>query len=205
MHKGKLYIVASPSGAGKTSLVKALVESTPHIQVSVSHTTRPMRPSETDGVNYHFVDFDFFKNMRRDDLFLEHATVFGNCYGTSELWVKEQLKQCEDVILEIDWQGAQQVRKLMPEAVSIFVLPPSKDALHERLVGRGQDDDDVIKQRVGQAVTEMSHFSEFDYIVVNEEFDLALRDLQTIIRSHRLSVGWIQHYKKGLLNSLLKK
>ncbi|MDP0589426.1 MAG: guanylate kinase [Candidatus Endonucleobacter bathymodioli] len=203
MHKGKLYIVASPSGAGKTSLVKALVESTPHIHISVSHTTRPIRPSETDGASYHFVKPAVFKNMLGNDLFLEHAKVFGNLYGTSELWVKEKLNQCEDVILEIDWQGAQQIRKLMPEAVSIFVLPPSRDALHERLVGRAQDSDDIIMQRVGQAVTEMSHYSEFEYIVVNEEFDLALRDLQTIIRSHRLSVAWIQHYRKGLLDSLL--
>ena len=203
MHKGKLYIIAAPSGAGKTSLVKAMVESTPHVQVSVSHTTRPSRPGEQDGVNYHFTTVEEFKHMLGQGLFLEHAEVFGNFYGTSEPWVREQLEKGEDVILEIDWQGAQQIRRLMPEAVSIFILPPSREALHERLVGRGQDDDEVIERRMAQAVNEMSHYNEFEYIVINDEFDLALRDLQTIIRSRRLSLGWIQHYKEDLIKSLV--
>ncbi|WP_257252786.1 MULTISPECIES: guanylate kinase [unclassified Endozoicomonas] len=202
-NKGKLYIIAAPSGAGKTSLVKAMVQSTPHVKVSVSHTTRPIRPGETDGMNYHFTSKDVFLELMSQGQFLEHAEVFGNYYGTSEAWVREQLDTGEDVILEIDWQGAQQVRKLMPEAVSIFILPPSKEALRERLMGRGTDDFDVIERRMNQAVNEMSHYAEFDYLVINDEFDLALRDLQTIIRSRRLSIGWMQHYKSGLIEGLL--
>ncbi|WP_062264602.1 guanylate kinase [Endozoicomonas arenosclerae] len=201
--KGKLYIIAAPSGAGKTSLVKAMVQSTPHVKVSVSHTTRPIRPGETDGVNYHFTSKEIFLELMSRGQFLEHAEVFGNYYGTSEAWVREQLDTGEDVILEIDWQGAQQVRKLMPEAVSIFILPPSKEALRERLIGRGTDDMAVIDRRMNQAVDEMSHYAEFDYLVINDEFDLALRDLQTIIRSRRLSIGWMQHYKSDLVEGLL--
>ena len=203
MHKGKLYIIAAPSGAGKTSLVKAMVKSTPHIQVSVSHTTRPIRPNEDDSINYHFITTAEFGKMLNMGLFLEHAEVFNNHYGTSKLWVSEQLSKGEDVILEIDWQGAKQIRKLMPEAVSIFILPPSKEVLYERLIGRGQDDDKTIKRRMSQAVNEMSHYNEFEYIVINDEFDLALRDLQTIIRSRRLSLAWIQQYKEDLITSLM--
>lgn len=202
-NKGKLYIIAAPSGAGKTSLVKAMVASTPHVKVSVSHTTRPVRPGEEDGVNYHFVEKSEFQDLLNKGQFLEHAEVFGNFYGTSETWVRQQLDSGEDVILEIDWQGGQQVRRLMPEAVSIFILPPSKEALRERLIGRGTDDMDVIERRMNQAVSEMSHYGEFDYLVINDEFDLALRDLQTIIRSRRLSIGWMQHYKSDLINGLL--
>ena len=203
MYKGKLYIIAAPSGAGKTSLVNAMVKSTPHIQVSVSHTTRDSRPGEKDGVNYHFTTVEDFKSMLAQGVFLEHAEVFGNYYGTSHQWVRERLDEGVDVILEIDWQGAQQVRRLMPDAVSIFILPPSRDVLHERLVGRGQDSADVIERRMTQAVNEMSHYNEFDYIVVNDEFDLALRDLQTIIRSRRLSLSWMKRYKEDLINSLI--
>ena len=202
-HKGKLYIIAAPSGAGKTSLVKAMVESTPHVRVSVSHTTRTIRPGEKDGVNYHFVEKSEFHDLLSKGEFLEHAEVFGNFYGTSEAWVRKQLETGEDVILEIDWQGAQQVRRLMPEAVSIFILPPSLEALRERLIGRGTDDMDIIDRRMNQAVSEMSHYGEFDYLVINDEFDLALRDLQTIIRSRRLAIGWMQHYKADLISGLL--
>ncbi|MGI9280880.1 MAG: guanylate kinase [Endozoicomonas sp.] len=202
-NKGKLYIIAAPSGAGKTSLVKAMVQSTPHVKVSVSHTTRPIRPGETDGMNYHFTSKEIFLELMSRGQFLEHAEVFTNYYGTSEAWVRGQLDSGEDVILEIDWQGAQQVRKLMPEAVSIFILPPSKEALRERLIGRGTDDMAVIERRMNQAVNEMSHYAEFDYLVINDEFDLALRDLQTIIRSRRLSIGWMQHYKSDLIEGLL--
>ncbi|KEQ17685.1 guanylate kinase [Endozoicomonas numazuensis] len=202
-NKGKLYVIAAPSGAGKTSLVKAMVQSTPHVKVSVSHTTRPIRPGETDGMNYHFTSQEIFLELMNRGQFLEHAEVFGNYYGTSEAWVRAQLDSGEDVILEIDWQGAQQVRKLMPEAVSIFILPPSKEALRERLIGRGTDDMEVIERRLNQAVNEMSHYGEFDYLVINDEFDLALRDLQTIIRSRRLSISWMQHYKSDLIEGLL--
>ena len=201
--KGKLYIIAAPSGAGKTSLVKAMVESTPHVTVSVSHTTRGQRPGEINGVNYHFVSVENFRQELGEGCFLEHAEVFGNYYGTSETWVREQMERGEDVILEIDWQGAQQVRHLMPEAVSIFILPPSLEALRERLIGRATDDMEIIERRMAQAVREMSHYGEFDYLVINDEFDLALRDLQTIIRSHRLSIGWMQHYKADLIKGLL--
>lgn len=203
MNIGKLYIIAAPSGAGKTSLVKAMVESTPHVRVSISHTTRDMRHGEQDGVNYHFTSVERFKDMLGQGMFLEHAEVFGNYYGTSEHWVREQLKKGEDVILEIDWQGAQQVRKLMPDAVSIFILPPSQEALRERLIGRATDDLSIIERRMSQAVSEMSHYGEFDYLVINDEFDLALRDLQTIIRSQRLSINWMQHYKADLIKGLL--
>ena len=203
MNIGKLYIIAAPSGAGKTSLVKAMVKSTPHVRVSVSHTTRGIRPTEIDGVNYHFTTVDGFQKMLKDDVFLEHAEVFGNYYGTSRHWVREQLNKGEDVILEIDWQGAQQVRNLMPDAVSIFILPPSLEALRERLIGRETDELTIIERRMSQAVSEMSHYGEFDYLVINDEFDLALRDLQTIIRSHRLSTNWVRHYKEDLLKGLL--
>ena len=203
MNKGKLYIIAAPSGAGKTSLVKAMVQSTPHVRVSVSHTTRDMRPGEQDGVNYHFTTIESFKEMLGEGNFLEHAEVFGNYYGTSDVWVNEQLEKGEDVILEIDWQGARQVRKLVPDAVSIFILPPSLEALRERLIGRGTDDMSIIDGRMSQAVNEMSHYDEFDYIVINDEFDLALRDLQTIIRSRRLAKGWIQYYKEDLIKGLI--
>ncbi len=203
MNKGKLYIIAAPSGAGKTSLVKAMVKSTPHVRVSVSHTTRSIRPGEQDGVNYHFTTIDGFKAMLGEGVFLEHAEVFGNYYGTSALWVQQQLNHGEDVILEIDWQGAQQVRQLMPEAVSIFILPPSLEVLRERLIGRATDNMEVIERRMSQAVNEMSHYAEFDYLVINDEFDLALRDLQTIIRSRRLATGWVQHYKEDLIKGLI--
>lgn len=203
MNKGKLYIIAAPSGAGKTSLVKAMVQSTPHVRVSVSHTTRRIRPGEQDGVNYHFTTVDRFQQMLGEGVFLEHAEVFGNYYGTSEHWVREQLNRGEDVILEIDWQGGQQVRKLMPDAVSVFILPPSLAALRERLIGRATDDMSIIERRMSQAVNEMTHYAEFDYLVINDEFDLALRDLQTIIRSRRLATGWVQHYKEDLIKGLI--
>ena len=203
MSKGTLYIIAAPSGAGKTSLVAALVESTSHIGVSVSHTTRTMRPGEVDGVNYHFTSADAFKAMIEQNAFLEHAEVFGNYYGTSQVWVEEQLNQGKDVILEIDWQGAQQVRRLMPDAVSLFIIPPSKQALHERLLGRKTDDTSVIEKRMNLAVNEMSHYGEFDYLIINDQFDDALFDLKAIIRAQRLAMPFQQAYRQALLRELL--
>lgn len=150
---GTLYIVSAPSGAGKTSLVKALLDSTEQIRVSVSHTTRAMRPGEVDGVNYHFVAREDFLAMLEEDAFLEHAEVFGNLYGTSQRWVEQTLAAGLDLILEIDWQGAQQVRRLMPHAQSIFILPPSQEALRHRLDNRGQDSEAIIEQRMREAVT----------------------------------------------------
>jgi guanylate kinase len=183
--KGTLYIISAPSGAGKTSLVKALLESTADIMVSVSHTTRGMRPGEVDGRDYHFTDVDTFRSMIADGAFLEHAQVFDNFYGTSRSSALDRMGQGVDVILEIDWQGAQQVRRKMPEAVGIFILPPSREELERRLRGRGTDADDVIAKRLGQAVEEMGHYGEFDYLVFNDDFDTALAQLRAIVLARR--------------------
>ena len=183
---GSLYTLSAPSGAGKTSLVKALVECCPGLKVSVSHTTRPMRPAEVDGVNYHFVSMDTFAAMLNNAEFLEHARVFGNLYGTSAVWVEEQLRMGLDVILEIDWQGAQQVKRLRPDTCAIFIIPPSRAALRERLHARGQDDAATISRRLDAAVAEMSHYTDSDFLVVNENFDEALAALVAIVTSNRL-------------------
>ena len=200
---GTLYIVSAPSGAGKTSLVKSLVESSQQVTVSISHTTRVIRPGEQDGVNYHFVDRQRFQTMMDDGDFLEHAEVFGNFYGTSQVWVNDTLAAGQDVILEIDWQGAQQVKALMPAATAIFILPPSKQALRERLTNRGQDDDSIIDQRMAEAVSEMSHFDQGDYIVINDDFNTALDDLKAILQSSRLSKATQVERHSGLLQDLL--
>jgi guanylate kinase len=178
---GNLFTVSAPSGAGKTSLVNAALEALPNLRISVSHTTRSMRPGEEDGVNYNFVDENTFVELIKAGDFLEHAQVFGNFYGTSESWVRETLNAGYDVILEIDWQGAEQVRKIIPETVGIFILPPSRDVLRERLTNRGQDEADVIEQRMSEARDEISHFSEADYVIVNDEFQTALDELTAII------------------------
>lgn len=183
---GTLYIVSAPSGAGKTSLVRALIERTPDIVVSVSHTTRPQRPGEEEGVNYHFVDAGRFEAMVAQDAFLEHAQVFGNRYGTARETVSRALAAGRDVILEIDWQGARQVRRLMPESVSIFILPPSHAELERRLRGRGTDGEETIRRRMNAAVAEMSHYHEYEFLVVNDDFPRAVADLQAIVRSCRL-------------------
>jgi len=185
-HTGTLFIISAPSGAGKTSLVKALLEKIKHIKVSVSYTTRTIRPGEVNGVNYHFVTHEAFISRIQQGDFLEHAEVFGNYYGTSQAWVEEQLASGDDIILEIDWQGAQQVRRLMSSVVSIFILPPSRKTLLERLRGRGQDNEEVIAKRYGEAVNEMSHYAESDYIVINDDFQQALDDLKAIVHSQRL-------------------
>ncbi|WP_193015845.1 guanylate kinase [Proteus sp. FME41] len=188
MIQGTLYIVSAPSGAGKSSLIQALLKTQPlyDTQVSVSHTTRPMRPGESHGEHYFFVTEEEFKSMIESGDFLEHACVFGNYYGTSGKVIKEILASGVDVFLDIDWQGAQQVRKAMPEARSIFILPPSKEELYRRLRGRGQDSEDVITKRMSQAVSEMDHFNEYDYLLINDDFNTALADLQSIIRSEKL-------------------
>lgn len=204
MHsQGTLYTISAPSGAGKTSLVAELLKRTPRLGVSVSHTTRPMRPGEVDGVNYHFVSHAEFEKMLESSAFLEHAQVFDNFYGTSQQWVESQLAAGEDVILEIDWQGAQQVRRLMPDTVAIFIMPPSKEALNERLTGRGQDDNAVIQRRMDAAVAEMSHYVESDFVVINDDFNTALADLEAIVRSHRLSLANQQLRHQALLSALL--
>jgi len=200
---GTLFTISAPSGAGKTSLVNALLKGTGGLQVSVSHTTRPMRPGEVDGVNYHFVDMPRFTAMLEDCAFLEHARVFDNFYGTSKQWVAETLARGLDVILEIDWQGAAQVRKLMPDTVGIFILPPSLATLHQRLNHRGQDERAVIDRRVAEAREEMSHYVEADFLVVNEDFDTALDELRAIVISQRLTLAKQQHRHLQLLNNLL--
>ena len=200
---GTLYTVSAPSGAGKTSLVNALVQRCQGVRVSVSHTTRPMRPGEQDGVNYHFViESDFLAMLERAE-FLEHARVFGNLYGTSGVWVKQQLDRGQDIILEIDWQGVQQVKRLLPQARSIFILPPSREALLQRLNFRGQDDPGTIKSRMNAAVEELSHYVESDYLVVNKDFDQALVELQSIVTSQRLLTSRQQVVLGNLLQDLL--
>ncbi|EIF41676.1 guanylate kinase [gamma proteobacterium BDW918] len=204
MHsQGTLYTISAPSGAGKTSLVAELLKRTPQLSVSVSHTTRPMRPGEQDGVNYHFISHEVFQQMLGETAFLEHAQVFDNFYGTSQKWVESELARGEDVILEIDWQGAQQVRRLMPETIAIFILPPSREALNQRLTGRGQDDDSVIQRRMDAAVAEMSHYVEGDYVVINDDFNTALADLEAIIRARRLQLDKQQDRHATLLSALL--
>ncbi len=189
MTTGTLYILSAPSGAGKTSLLKALRERDGTLQVSVSHTTRAMRPGEEDGVHYHFVSQEAFLKMVEAGGFLEHAEVFGNYYGTSEAEVRRHLEQGRDTVLEIDWQGARQVRQRFPEAVSIFILPPDPAALHERLSNRGQDSEEIIAGRMRQAVNEMSHYVEFDYLVINEDFQVALDELAAIVIAQRLGLS----------------
>ncbi len=186
LSKGTLYIISAPSGAGKTSLVKELVLSDPQVVVSVSHTTRDMRPGEQHGVDYYFIEKEAFLEMSSSSAFLEHAQVFDNYYGTSQQHVEQQLLKGLDVILEIDWQGARQVRKQFPDSQSIFILPPSLEALQERLQNRGQDDESVIKRRMRDAVNEMSHYAEFDYLIVNDVFETALDELRCIFVANRL-------------------
>lgn len=200
---GNLYVISAPSGAGKTSLVKALLEQCPHLLVSISHTTRPKRPGEEDGVNYHFVDQAQFEQMLNNNAFLEHAEVFGNYYGTSKQWVAETLATGEDVILEIDWQGAAQIRKSIPNTITIFILPPALETLKQRLQGRGQDDSDVIARRLSEAQSEIAHYVEFDYIVINDNFDTALSELQAIIQANRLTQQAQSSRHEQLLKNLL--
>jgi guanylate kinase len=183
--KGMLYVVAAPSGAGKTSLMARLVEVTPGLEVAVSHTTRPPRLHERNGINYHFVDVDTFRSLVERQVFLEYARVFDNYYGTSSQVVMRRLQAGVDVVLEIDWQGARQIAQLMPESKSIFILPPSRQALYRRLKGRGQDSETVIERRMRDAARDMSHFGEFDYIVINDDFDRALESLRSIIVANR--------------------
>jgi guanylate kinase len=184
--KGILFIVSAPSGAGKTSLLKELLKSDDNLALSVSHTTRAPRPGEENGVHYHFVSVDEFMRLAGEGAFLEQAQVFDNYYGTSEEGVKSQLQAGLDVVLEIDWQGAQQVRKAFPDAISIFIIPPSIAALRERLGNRGQDDEAIIERRMRDAQKELSHYAEYDYLVVNDRFEDALDDLGCIVRSERL-------------------
>lgn len=203
MARGTLYTISAPSGAGKTSLVNALLDQgDERLCVSVSHTTRAKRPGETDGVNYHFVSRDVFLDMRKAGTFLESAEVFGNLYGTSAVWVQSQLDEGRDVILEIDWQGAAQVRQLIATK-SIFILPPSLETLEQRLNNRGQDDQETINRRMQQARDEISHYGDADYLVINDNFDAALEDLRAILRASRLEKSQQLSNRGELLARLL--
>jgi guanylate kinase len=187
--EGVLYIVSAPSGAGKTSLVKALLKTDPAIRLSVSHTTRAPRPGETDGRDYHFVSRQRFEEMLAEGEFLEHAEVYGNFYGTSKGNIARDLNAGHDILLEIDWQGAEQVTRHFPQSASIFILPPSFGALRTRLAGRGQDSEEVIERRLAAAAHDVAHAEAFDYIIVNDDFDHALQDLVAITRSIRLEAA----------------
>ena len=200
---GTLYIISAPSGAGKSSLVKALIDIEPQIRVSVSHTTRAMRPGEMNGVHYHFVEREEFVKMIEHGDFLERAEVFGNLYGTSQSYLQQTLDEGHDLILEIDWQGAEQVRKLMPQARSIFILPPSQQALRDRLDNRGQDSAEIIDGRMREAVSEMSHYVDYDYLIINDDFDEALDDLEAIFHASRLQQKRQQQRYGKLLAELL--
>lgn len=187
--EGSLFIISAPSGTGKTSLVTAVCKELPHIRKSVSHTTREMRAGEIDGVHYNFVTKSQFDQILTDGIFLEHAEVFENNYGTSKAWVMSMLREGTDVILEIDWQGAQQIRQKMPDAISIFILPPGGAVLRQRLVARNLDNEKKIALRTEQAKNEVSHYTEYDYLIVNDDFNVALKQLIEIISVARLRVS----------------
>ena len=202
--RGNLFIVSAPSGAGKSSLIGALLKDKPaDMQVSVSHTTRAPRPGESDGVHYHFVDKEAFKALIDQGAFFEWAEVFGNYYGTSRVTIEQTLDKGIDVFLDIDWQGARQVKALMPEAIGIFILPPSREELERRLNSRGQDSADTIAARMADAVDEMSHYDEYDYLIVNEDFDTALADLSAIVLANRLHLAGQKTVHGDMLDDLL--
>ncbi len=185
-HCGMLYIISAPSGAGKTSLVKALLEEVDFIEVSVSYTTRKRRPGEREGIDYHYIDHDHFKQMIADEQFIEHAEVFSNYYGTSKEQIKEKLKAGIDIILEIDWQGALQVKEQFAQCSTLFILPPSRQELLSRLTERGQDSEEVINNRMNESIEQLSHYKEFDYLIVNDQFAHALGELKSLIYAFRL-------------------
>lgn len=200
---GNLYVVAAPSGAGKTSLVRALLALEPALRLSVSHTTRAPRAGEENGKSYHFVDrADFEQRVSHGD-FLEWAEVHGNYYGTSKAWIAAEMAAERDVLLEIDWQGAQQVRAIFPGAISIFILPPSLEALEQRLAGRGTDSAAVISRRMAAAQGEMRHVTEFDYVIINDDFETALLDLRSLVRTARLGVKAQRSRHAGLFSRLI--
>ncbi|SJM96216.1 guanylate kinase [Crenothrix polyspora] len=203
MTTGTLYIIAAPSGAGKTSLVKQLADTLDNLTVSISHTTRQARPGEVDGQDYYFISVPTFEAMLKTQAFVEHAQVFDNFYGTAQQTVATNLAKGLDVILEIDWQGAQQIRSIFPDSVSIFILPPSTDVLRQRLTNRAQDDEQTIARRMRDAVTEMQHHNEFDYLIVNDVFEQALGELTSILIAQRLRLAKQHSRLNTLLSSLL--
>jgi len=201
--QGRLYIISAPSGAGKTSLIKALLQDMDNLAVSVSHTTRKMRVGEKDGVHYHFIDIHTFDKMKSEGKFLESAQVFDNFYATSTAEVDRLRDAGQDVILEIDWQGAQQANRKYPENTKIFILPPGKEALRDRLKARGQDGDDIVERRMRDSVAEMSHYAEFDYLIINDGFEQAKEALKSIFTSYRLRLDSQEVKLRGLLQELL--
>jgi len=203
--QGHLYVIAAPSGAGKTSLVRALVERLENIKISISYTTRPPRPADVDGRDYFFVSENVFQQMIAEGVFLEHAFVFGRHYGTSRHWVLHQLQQGTDVILEIDWQGAQQIRRLIPEARSIYILPPCLSVLQQRLLKRRQDSAEVIEGRMREAQNEIAHCQEFDYLLVNDVFDDALAELTEAVLKVRRGESLQKKELSNLLAQLLQR
>ncbi|MBV8402598.1 MAG: guanylate kinase [Gammaproteobacteria bacterium] len=203
MKRGRLFVIAAPSGAGKTSLVKALLDGDPALRLSVSHTTRPRRPTEQEGREYHFVTVPEFERLCAAGEFLEHARVFDNLYGTSRTYVEQQLAAGHDVVLEIDWQGAQQVRRAMPQCVTIFILPPSRATLAERLARRATDTAAVIARRLADAAGDMSHYREFDYVVVNDDFGRAVEDLRRIVAGNATGLRSDRPELAPLLGELL--
>ncbi len=200
---GTLYVFSAPSGAGKTSLVKALLEQTTDIGVSVSHTTRAPREGEIDGKDYNFVSQETFQQLIGESAFLEHAQVFDNFYGTSQAWVEQELQAGRDVILEIDWQGAEQIRQQMPHMVSVFILPPSREELLKRLTGRGTDTQDIIDRRMQDAESEMSHYGAFDYLIINDDFATALEQLRAIVLARKQRTLVQSQIQRDLLGNLL--
>jgi guanylate kinase len=202
MTVGNLFIICAPSGAGKTSLVNALLEREPDIELSISHTTRTPRPGEIDGQNYHFVSREAFLELAGQGGFLESAEVHGNLYGTSQAWISARRNEGKDILLEIDWQGAAQVRGLITDAVGIFILPPSPEALRKRLEGRGQDSREVIERRLLAAREEVAHVEEFDYVIINRNFDVAVSDLVSIVRAQRLRLAAQLERHHDLINRL---
>jgi guanylate kinase len=203
MKRGNLFVISAPSGAGKTTLVKALLASEPNLRLSISHTTRTRRPNEQRGREYHFLPLEEFQQLAARGEFLEHARVFDNYYGTSGAFVEEQLADGHDVLLEIDWQGAQQVRRAMPRCVSVFILPPSRRALAERLARRATDTPEVIARRLADAASDMSHYREFDYVVVNDDFDKAVGELRRIIAGQGADLKSTRPELAPLLGELL--
>jgi guanylate kinase len=202
-YSGNLFIVAAPSGGGKTSLVRNLIDTLEYIEVSISHTTRVMRPGEAHGVDYFFVDEEQFTTMINEGAFIEHAQVFNHLYGTSKAQIRERLERGIDVVLDIDWQGAAQIKNDFPEAVSIFIIPPSIEALKERLTNRGQDNDEIIRGRMKKAQDELSHYSEFDYLIVNDTFEHAAADLCAIVLANRLRIERQVNKQAKLLSFLM--
>ena len=200
---GTLYVVSAPSGAGKTSLLKQLMTEIEHVATSISHTTRKSRAGERDGVDYHFVTVEEFKRLIAEDAFFEHAEVFGNFYGTSKTSIDDQLNSGIDVILEIDWQGARQIRQQLPKSRSIFILPPSQKALRQRLDNRGQDDAAVIEQRMQAAKSEISHYNEYEFLVINDDFTVAVSELKAILMAERQKLTYQQQKYAQLLSNLL--